>query len=188
MIKGKFHDRAKARDIAASLISLVKKNHRPVVWALTLRFEKDATHLTKLDILKDLVLQILQINKSLLGDKSQPLRAIEFQCATTESEWFELLCLALTGLSEIYLIIDIEVLRRDAENGRNWPAAFMDLCRKIGKRSPGTILRIVIISYYTQLSIEAAGLSQKNVIRLDKGIGSKRVTVRPRQNRMLLVR
>jgi hypothetical protein len=188
VIKGKCNDRAKARDVAASLISLVKKSHLPVVWALTLRFEKDAKHLAKLDILKDLVLQILQINKSLFDDRSQPLRAIEFQCATTESEWFKLLCLALTGLSEIYLIIDIEVLRRDTENGRSWLAAFMDLCQKVGKRSPGTILRKAIISYYTQLSIEAAGLSQRNVIRLDKGMGSRKVTTRPLKNRMLLAR
>ncbi|KAG9230239.1 hypothetical protein BJ875DRAFT_472762 [Amylocarpus encephaloides] len=175
IIKGAFRERAKARDIAATIITLIKEANRPAIWALTLRFAKDAKNLSKLDILKNLVLQILQMNKSLLDDRSQPLRAIDFQCATTEEEWFELLCLVLTGLPELYLIVDIEVLRGGTENGETWPAAFMELFEKLAKTSPNTVLRIAVICYHTQLCLSANEISSNNIIKLNKRFGFNRV-------------
>jgi len=101
MIRGSFRDRIKARDLAASIIAILKKNQSPVVWAIIPQFGTVSTPLTSLDILKNLVLQILQMNKSILEDYSQPLSAIKFQCATTESDWFDLLVLVLTGIPTI---------------------------------------------------------------------------------------
>lgn len=178
VIKGSFGDRGKARDIAASIIAIVKKSRRPVVWALTLQFGNLQRQLSNLDILKHLVLQILQINSSLLEDRTHPLSATNFQLATTESEWFELLSLVLTGIQEIYMVIDIEILRRDFENGQAWPSAFAVMFQKLAARSPRTIVKVAIISYHTRLNIEASSLTQTNVIRLNNNGRLSRATTK----------
>jgi hypothetical protein len=167
MIRGSFRDRIKARDLAASIIATLKKNQSPVVWAIVPQFGTVSTPLTSLDILKNLVLQILQMNKSILEDYSQPLSAIKFQCATTESEWFDLLVLVLTGIPTIYMVIDIEVFRSDLENGPTWPVAFVKLFQKLAARSPGTAVKVAIISYHTKLDFPAPGTAQENAILLN---------------------
>lgn len=167
IIRGSFKDRIKARDLAASIISILNRNRNPVVWVLVPRFGMVDGRLTSVDVLKQLVLQILHMNKSILENHSQPLSAVKFQCATTESEWFDLLVLVLAGVQMIYMVIDIEVFRSDLENGRNWPGAFIRLFEELEVRSKGTVVKVAIISYHTQLDVTAPSLDRKIVMRLN---------------------
>jgi hypothetical protein len=167
MIKGTFRNRGNARHVAASIIESTTQSHLPTVWILAPRYFKVSQQLSSLDILKQLVLQILQKNSSLLEDRSQPLIAKQFQCATTESEWFDLLGLVLVGMPEIYIIIDIEILRGNFGGGQMWPLMFKDLFQKLVLRSPKTIVKVAIIFYLTPLAIEGPGLENGSVIKLD---------------------
>jgi hypothetical protein len=168
ILKGSFKDRGLARAAAASIIAAIKKKEYPVVWSITFKSLKASQQLSSLDILKHLVLQVLQKNKSLLADRSRPLSAMSFQCATTESEWFELLAQVLEGLAGIYIIIDIELLRKTSANGQLWPALFADILKRLENRSPETIIKVAIVSYHTQLSIKGPILTQKNILHLSK--------------------
>lgn len=80
-----------------------------------------------------------------LSLKSQPLMAKQFQRATTEAEWFNLLGLVLTGMPEIYIIIDIGVLREDFANGKAWPSMFIGSIQKLLLQSPKTIVKVAIV-------------------------------------------
>jgi hypothetical protein len=168
MIKGTFRDRGKAKHIAASIVASARQSPYPIVWILAPPNSIPSQQLSNLDILKQLVLQILQKNNSLLDDQSKPLLARDFQCATTESEWFDLLSLVLIGIAEIYIVIDIEILRGNLTGGQMWPLSFIRLFEKLVTRSPNTIVKVAIISYHTQLAIEGTGLTQKNVVKLNK--------------------
>ncbi|CAG8962269.1 hypothetical protein HYFRA_00005324 [Hymenoscyphus fraxineus] len=166
MIKGTFRTRGKAKHVAASIIASTKQSQVPTVWILAPR-TKMSQQLSSLDILKQLVLQILQKNGSLLEDRSQPLIAKQFQCATTESEWFNLLGLVLTGIPEIYIVVDIELLRGNFGDGQMWPSMFVELFQKLVPRSPQTILKVAIIFYLTQLTIEDDGVEKSRIMKLD---------------------
>jgi hypothetical protein len=168
IIKGTFQDRGKARHIAASIVAVARQSQYPIVWILTPRDPKSARQFSTLDILKHLVLQILQKNKSLLDGRSHPLAAKDFYYAATESEWFDLLGLVLEGIAEIYVVIDIEILRGSFGDLQLWPSFFVDLFQKLAQRSPNSIVKVAIISYHTQLAIESSGLTQKNVFRLNR--------------------
>ncbi|CAG8984026.1 hypothetical protein HYALB_00002966 [Hymenoscyphus albidus] len=166
MIKGTFRTRRKAKHVAASNIASTKQSQVPTVLILAPR-TKMSQQLSGLDILKQLVLQILQKNDSLLEDRSQPLIAKQFQCATTELEWFNLLGLVLTGIPEIYIVVDIELLRGNFGDGQMWPSMFVELFQKLVPRSPQTILKVTIIFYLTQLTLEDDGVEKSRIMKLD---------------------
>lgn len=166
MIKGSFRSRGMAKHVAASIVASTKQSQVPTVWILAPR-TKVSGQLSGLDVLKQLVLQILQKNDSLLSSRSQPLIGREFQCATTESEWFNLLGRVLTGMREIYIVVDIELLRGSFGDGHMWPTMFVELFRKLVLQSPATILKVAIVFYLTHLAFENQGAEQTRLVRLD---------------------
>lgn len=145
MVRSSFKLRSKARDIAASMIAIVKEYNIPIVWALASHLTSPERSPSPLDVLKYLVLQVLQLNQSLLMDGSKPLSAIQFRCARTEEEWFYLLAMVLVGISQIYFIIDIEILKKDFGDIVTWPAAFVGLFAKVAAESPATTVKLAII-------------------------------------------
>jgi len=165
-VKGSFRERGKARDVAASMVAIIQTNKCPVIWALSPR-SGNTGQLSSLDILKYLTLQILQVNKSHLRDGAKPLSAVKFQCARTDSEWFELLGESLVGLSEIYIVLDIETFRSDTGNGRAWSTAFIKLFETLAAQNPRIVVKVAIISYHTQLESVPLDITKQNVMQLN---------------------
>lgn len=145
-LRGAFATRHTARDFAADAIDLIEKEKIPVVWALTYKDDEDRVY-TSLDVLKQIVLQVLQQNHHLLNEKSVALNAARFQSARTEQDWFNLLGAALEGLSQVYVIIDLDVLGEREEGQYPWTHAFATLVDEMQAKNIPTVVKIALISY-----------------------------------------
>jgi hypothetical protein len=99
---------------------------------------------------KQLVLQVLQINFSLINAQSPTLNAARFQTATTEQQWFDLLCVVaavLIGLPQLYIVVDASILGQELGSEVKRPDAFHKLIKDLSKVCPKTAVKVVIASY-----------------------------------------
>jgi len=100
MIKGSYLTRLETKDFAADLVALLRGIKIQVVWSLSAKAEGTLCWRSPVDVLKQLVLQILQLNHLLVDAQSPILNAARFQSARTEGDWFELLGSVLEGLPQ----------------------------------------------------------------------------------------
>lgn len=110
LVKGSFLTRRETKDFAADIVGLLRSMKIPVVWTLSAKAEGVLEWRSPVDVLKQLVLQVLHRNHSLLKEQSYALNAARFQSASTEPDWFELLGTVLEGLEQIYIVVDAGIL------------------------------------------------------------------------------
>lgn len=134
------------KDFAADLVALLRGIKIQVVWSLSAKVEGALGWRSPVDVLKQLILQILQLNHSLVNEHSPILNAARFQSAKTESDWFELLGSVLEGLSHIYIVVDAEVLSKEFSSQICWPEYFLRLFERLQGNSCRTIVKVVLIS------------------------------------------
>ncbi|KAI9781875.1 MAG: hypothetical protein M1839_005669 [Geoglossum umbratile] len=181
MVKGSFITRHEAKDFASDMVSLLRQIKIPVVWTLSARAEWNSGWRSPVDVLKQLVLQVLHANRSLLAEQSSALNATRFQCATTELEWFELLTSVLSGIPQIYVVVDAEIMNPDFGSQVSWPNAFLKLFDDLVARGSKTIVKVVMISFRATpsmlLSIPTA--VDKMTIRIDSDRRSSTLRRKP---------
>src|SRR5579871_5586175 len=138
-ICGSFEERHMTRDFAVDAIDLITTAHVPVVWALSFQ-GLDSGAGGPLDVLKYLVSQVLQLNHTLLNERSAALSAARFQSAKSCQDWLNLLGSVLQGLEQIYIIIDLDVLGQGLREDIPWPDLFIQLADGLSARSLHTIV------------------------------------------------
>ena len=151
LVRGSFNTRHSARDFSADIIDVVRKANIPVIWALNAQIDEAQKEPLTIAVLKHLVLQALQINQTILDEQSISLNAARFQSATTEQEWFDLLAAVLSGLPQIYIIVDVEVLGTLAGEELAWPMAFLQLFGELMARNIPTRVKVALVHYQTRL-------------------------------------
>ena len=151
MIRGNFATRHEAKDSAADIVGLLRKTNMPTAWVLNASCEASSAEPTAIDVLKQIVLQVLKINWTLLDERSLSLNGAKFQSATSESDWFDLLGSALTGLPSLHLVIDTEVVKSRLPYDFSWPAAFHKLSDDLSARCIATPIKVILVSYGTGL-------------------------------------
>ncbi|PQE06103.1 Nacht domain protein [Rutstroemia sp. NJR-2017a BBW] len=157
-----------AQDFAVDVISLICESRIPVIWILNPNLSEDSTTApTTIDILKHLVLQILQINQHRLTEKSLSLSATQFQCAKSEEEWFDLLVSALMGLPLLYIVVDLEVLKSAPAEKGLLVHGFLNLMKRLSSGSVDTVMKVVFISYFESVT-SAADIPTNEVLRIPK--------------------
>jgi hypothetical protein len=142
-----------------SIVEAIKTAIIPVVWVLNSRTGEEngvcpSRAPSAIDVLKQLVFQVLQLNHTLLNERSASLNAARYKSAATEGEWFDLLGAAIAGLPQIYMIIDVEVVGPEGGSTCSWPKIFMNLFESLLARNVKTNVKVVLVSYRTQLSLE----------------------------------
>ena len=147
MIKGNSATRHQAKDFAADMVHLLRTTNTPTVWVLNTSRETSSTAPTTIDVLKQITLQVLKINSTLLDERSLSLNAARFQSACSESDWFNLLSSALTGLPLIYIVIDIDTVTSTLPYKFCWLAAFYRLFEDLSTRGIFTPIKVILISY-----------------------------------------
>jgi hypothetical protein len=168
-IFGSYATRHCAQDFAVDVINLVSESKIPVVWILNPSLSGDgATVPATIDILKHLVLQVLQLNQHRLTEKSLSLSATQFQCAKSEEEWFELLVSALMGLPLLYVVVDLEVLKSAPAEKALLVRGFLDLVDRLSSGSINTVMKIAFISYF-QSGASAADIPTNEILYIPKG-------------------
>lgn len=131
MVKGSCLTRLETKDFAADIVALLRGMKIPVLWTLSAKAETNLGWRSPVEVLKQLVLQVLHVNHTLLDEQSTALNAARFQSATTEADWFDLLGSVLEGLSQVYIVIDAEVMSRQFSSEISWPKAFLELFKKL---------------------------------------------------------
>jgi hypothetical protein len=147
IIKGSYLTRHETKDFAADMVALLRSMQIPVVWTLSAKAEGNIGWRSPVDVLKQLVLQVLYLNPSLLKDQSPALNAVRFQCSTTESEWFAILASVLNGIHQIYIVVDAEILNTEFSSQISWPDAFHKIFKDLMADSCKTIVKVVLISF-----------------------------------------
>jgi hypothetical protein len=170
LIKGYSSTRHETKDFAADIVGLLRRMKFPVVWTLSAREETENHWRSPIDILKQLVLQLLHLNHSLLDKQSPTLNAARFQSATTESEWFGILGSVLEGLPQIYIAIDAEVLSRKFSTQLSWPDAFLEVFKNLKEKGCKTVVKVVLVSLMNNLYMRGGLHSQLGtaIVNLDK--------------------
>jgi hypothetical protein len=179
IIRGSFATRNLSRDLAVSIIESIKLSGTPVVWALNSRnreeellsAEEDTEPVpslpTAIDVLKQLILQVLQQNHTHLSERSGALNIARYKSATTESEWFDLLGSVITGMSRLYIVIDVEVVGPDSSDTCHWPETFARLFKTLVAKNVYSTVKVVLVSYRTRLAVEAVGAAGGTVLNLE---------------------
>lgn len=155
IVQGHAQLRTDIRDFCVNVVEALRDANVPVLWALKM-VERDATHEPSVvDLIKDLVSQALRVNTSLHTEQSLALNCARFQSASTESEWFELLGAVLAGIPQTYMIIDTDIVSTIYANTTkdfSLPQAFLDLFKGLSSRGVKTTLRVILVSYRSNMS------------------------------------
>jgi len=170
MVKGSCLTRHETKDFAADMVALLRGMKIPVIWTLSAKAEGNTEWRSPVEVLKQLVMQILHLNQTLLSDQSSALNAAQFQSANTELDWFQLLGRVLKGLRQLYIVIDADVLRQEFSSDVSWPQEFLKLFEELKSNSPKTAVKAVLISFGSSrymLAGECAFLDDKT-IKIDR--------------------
>lgn len=160
-----FQSRHAARDFAIDAIDLIKEAQIPVVWVLNPRNDS-REDVTSLEVLKYLVSQVLQQNHTMLNERSAALSAARYQSATTEDDWISLLGSVLEGMSQIYMIVDLEILGIEKAE-RSWPGIFTTLVERLQCRNIRTVVKVAFVltrSIYKATLIQ--DMDQRSILQI----------------------
>lgn len=163
-IKGSFRTSHQARDLAASIISLIQSSGIPVIWILNFKQRDETLQPSVIDVLKLLAYQILQMNLQL---RDACLDTMHFQAAQTESDWLNILAGLLQGLPEIYIIFDVETLDCDLWEVPEWPSLFLKLFRLVREKSMPVNIKVALVSYGTNIPLNS-DIALANLIDISK--------------------
>lgn len=139
--------RHETKDFATEMVALLRATKIPVIWTLSAKADSSSAWRSPIEVLKQLVLQILHLNQSLLNDESPALNAARFQNATKESEWFAILASVLSGLEKLYIVVDAEIMNREMASQISWTDAFNTMLEDLKALSCKTVVKIVLVSY-----------------------------------------
>lgn len=170
IVRGSCLTRHETKDFATEIVVLLRSLKIPVIWTLSAKTEGNLDWRSPIDVLKQLVLQVLHVNHSLLKEQSSTLNAARFQSATTEADWFELLGLVLDGIPQVYIVVDAEILSRDFSSQISWPDTFFKIFQDMAARESKTIVKIVLISFGTSPYVfMSSGSALENItVRIDR--------------------
>ena len=144
VVKGSFRTSHQARDVVTDVTSLIQSAGMPVVWVLNSKQDEVALQPSAADVLKLLVHQMMQINAAI---NETALNAAQFHKAQTESDWLEILAGLFQGLSQVYIVLDTEVLSDDVCEMPQWVDLFLELFEHLHRNSATTVVKVALLSY-----------------------------------------
>ena len=103
-----------AKNFFVDLTLLIRESKYPIIWALRYPNFWDK-NLTYVDILRMLVIQAIQINPGAISGTT-PITAIHLREASNAIDWLNILKRALTGIPQVYIVIDADLLSFTSEN------------------------------------------------------------------------
>ncbi len=182
MVRGTTYNRFEIRNFCVKSIYLLQKALMPAVWVLKKTDSRYQETYSPVDLIKALVSQVMQINVGIQHESNLALSCAKFRAAENEGEWFELLGSVLAGLSQIYIIIDLELFcLRDQQSRQRWPSAFMHVFEKMSQRGIKTVVKVVLVSYGSKVVESMPGDDLKNL--KDHVIQVRAIRPRPRSIR-----
>ncbi|KAF4542778.1 Nacht domain protein [Lasiodiplodia theobromae] len=110
IVEGSAPSRSQTKDLATGLISVLREAGKPTVWAVNGRAALQPSEEDSVHVLKHLCSQVLQANnKQAIRQVSNHFNASRVESAVTESDWLQILQESLTGLPELFVVVDLEL-------------------------------------------------------------------------------
>ena len=181
MIKGSFGSQTNVKDFLADSIMCIRQSNVPVIWALKTLDSTDF-RMSLVDLLKYLTYQALKL-QHMPTESSLSLNCARFQSARDENEWFNLLAASLASLKQIYIIMDLELLSSElatTTDNFSLPVAFSELFNQLGKRSPDTVAKVMLVSYGSSVLNMADEKHQRSLILVNRRRLQKHPKIRTR--------
>lgn len=185
IIEGTRKTRPNLRCFTAKAIALLQATEISVIWALKTSLQAADYQTFTIDVLKYLISQAIRCNKSIHNNAAMAARLAAYREAESEEDYINILLSVLEGIRLVYIMIDLEVLCRNAQASarESWPRAFLSMFSELSRRSVGTILRVVFISCESPLrQNDLFGQYRDHVVHVDNMNGSRALTHRSRNS------
>jgi len=99
-----------ARDFAVDLLEVLRASGVPAIWTLSHTHSDLEIGVSTTDILLSLSMQALLLNPQGLNGSPSAISSNHFQSALTEEQAFKLLDRCISGVSKLYIILDMAVV------------------------------------------------------------------------------
>ena len=165
-----------ARNFTVRLINLIRASGCGVLWAL--RFpDYWERNISFIDVCRMLLKQALQMNPGVLHCKDYPITATALREAASESDWLSLLNRALRGVSQVYIIIDADLMNHGTSGDKYTPTRLLEMLPILVTE---TVLKIFISNFMVDQSYIMRNWESKtwDVLKID--CVERRETVRKR--------
>lgn len=148
-VAGAAPTRFQTKDLAAEMVDLISAANKPVIWALNGRQPPSAnSELMHINLLKQLTNQVVQLNnKRMVAHVSANFNAPRVASARCETDWLEILKEALTGLPEVYLVVDMEILGQPSDENVGAWLEFFRLLEGLVNNVQGVVVRVAVLSF-----------------------------------------
>jgi len=159
VLGGSGSTRFQTKDLATEMVEILQGAEKHVLWALKGPRSETPTDSVHILLLKQLVNQATQLNHhQVVGHISENFNAPRISAARTESDWLKILCESLTGVSEVYLVIDMEVLGYRPDDEASFWLEFFGSIRLLVQNVSGIAVKIAVISFRQDFiqSVESA--------------------------------
>jgi hypothetical protein len=150
MVKGEYKTRQVMHSFAMNFVRLLRQSNIPVVWALKSPRGSGEESVSAVDVLKELICPLLQLNINLHTERSFSLSCAQFRAAQTPAQWFDLLATVLDQLPLLYIVIDIEAVSisyAKSTEGFSWLSSFYSLLGSLSERQSKTKVKVLLVSY-----------------------------------------
>ncbi|KAF2139755.1 uncharacterized protein K452DRAFT_336461 [Aplosporella prunicola CBS 121167] len=111
IVEGSAPKKLQTKNLATELVDLLKEAQKPTVWAFKGRAAINPSEEDSVHALKHLCGQTFQMNnEEATRHVSNNFNAARIESAVTESDWLQILQESLTGLPELFIVVDLELL------------------------------------------------------------------------------
>jgi len=130
--------------------------------------------ISTVDLLKYLTSQALRFGPP-PTERTLSLSCARFQSARTEKEWVDLLAASLSGLKQVFIVVDIELLSPDlalqADSTFTLPESFGELFAQLNQRCPDLVVKVILASYGSPLLCALSEAGRKDLLLAGKAKG-----------------
>lgn len=158
-------------DFATDFLDAALDSSVPAIWVLPSSFEERPT---LVGILQCLVLQIMSAKG---GGNFDVVTLQDLRAATTVPHWLVILERCSKRLEKAYVVLDMSLIQKSTtqefDESENWDAhMFLDRLRGILKRRAGGWVKVVLVSWMTDMLESLTWDSSQDLVRIstDRGI------------------
>ena len=117
VVEGSAPKKLQTKNLATELVGLLKEAQKPTVWAFKGRTAISPSEEDSINVLKHLCSQVFQMNSEEAKKQvSNNFNGARIGSAVTESDWLQILQESLTGLPELFIVVDMELLSPTSGN------------------------------------------------------------------------
>ncbi|KAI9147502.1 N-carbamoyl-L-amino-acid hydrolase [Paramyrothecium foliicola] len=150
LLQGKPKVQTIMQEVYINLIEQLRNKAVPIIWALPTSQVQSGTGLSTVDLLKHLVLQVMQLQKKAPYESEMTRLCTQFKTSTTEREWIRLLIEALTGIGpQCYIVVDLSAVNQrlqPVERGFTWMHCFEALFAGLSASAHGPKVKVCLVS------------------------------------------